>query len=96
MGLKHLGYIELPENAGTGGFDHAAVDRGRGLLYVAHTANDAVDVIDLSVGRYIRSIPNLKGVAGALAHTIALDATAHRVYAFLPGSHRAMVFEHLA
>jgi DNA-binding beta-propeller fold protein YncE len=66
MGLKPLGHIDLPEHLGKGGFDHAAVDRGRSLLYVAHTANDAVDVIDLRLGRYARSIGGLKGVAGAL------------------------------
>lgn len=66
MSLKHVGDIELPPNTGQGGFDHAAVHRGRGLLYVAHTANDAVDVIDTRVGRYLRSIGGLKGVAGAL------------------------------
>jgi DNA-binding beta-propeller fold protein YncE len=66
MGLKHLGYIELPDHIGQGGFDHAAVDRGRALLYVAHTANDAVDVIDTRAGKFVRSIPDLRGVAGAL------------------------------
>jgi len=66
MSLKHLGDIDLPPNTGQGGFDHAAVHCGRGLLYVAHTANDAVDVIDTRVGRYLRSIGGLKGVAGAL------------------------------
>jgi len=64
--LKHVGEIELPEHRGPGGFDHAAVDRVRRLLYVAHTANDAVDVIDLGSGSYARSVPGLKGVAGAL------------------------------
>src|SRR5690349_8084054 len=68
MGLNHLGYIDLPENVGKGGFDHAAIDRGRRRLYVAHTANDAVDVIDSEVGKYVRSIPALRGVAGALVH----------------------------
>ena len=66
MILRHLGYIDLPEHAQPGGFDHAAVHRGRARLYVAHTANDAVDVIDCSTDRYLRSIPNLTGVAGAL------------------------------
>jgi DNA-binding beta-propeller fold protein YncE len=66
--VKHLGYIELPESLGKGGFDHAAVDRGRGLLYVAHTANDALDVIDTRAGAHVRSIAGLKGVAGALVH----------------------------
>ena len=49
-----------------GGFDHAAVHSRRGLLYVAHTANDAVDVIDCTTNTYLRSIPDLTGVAGAL------------------------------
>jgi len=66
--MRHLGYIELPEHLRKGGFDHAAVDRGRALLYVAHTANDAVDVIDTRGGIYVRSISNLTGVAGALVH----------------------------
>ena len=66
MRLKRVGTIDLPENAGAGGFDHAAVHGPRGLLYVAHTANDALDVIDVRAGRYLRSIPQLKGVAGAL------------------------------
>jgi YVTN family beta-propeller protein len=66
MGLEHAGYVELPPHVGAGGFDHAAVHRGSRLLFVAHTANDALDVIDLDAGRCLRSIPGLKGVAGAL------------------------------
>jgi DNA-binding beta-propeller fold protein YncE len=66
MALELLGHIELPENIKPGGFDHAAVHCGLGRLYVAHTANDAVDVIDSVQDRYLHSIPGLKGVAGAL------------------------------
>jgi len=66
MAVKQLGYIDLPPSIGSGGFDHAAVHRDRALVYVAHTANDAVDVIDTDAGRYLRSIAGLKGVAGAL------------------------------
>src|SRR6267143_447545 len=66
MGLKHLGDIELPPHAGPGGFDHAAVHGGRGRLYVAHTANDALDVIDCARRTYTGSIRDLAGVAGAL------------------------------
>ena len=66
MALELLGHIELPKHTGSGGFDHAAVHGGRGLLYVAHTANDAVDVIDCATGAYLRSIPKLAAVAGAL------------------------------
>jgi DNA-binding beta-propeller fold protein YncE len=66
MGLEHVGYVDLPKHVGAGGFDHAAVHERRGLCYVAHTANDAVDVIDCAAGAYLRSIPGLPRVAGAL------------------------------
>src|SRR5437899_6090864 len=66
MGLEHVGYVDLPTHAKPGGFDHAAVHSRRGLLYVAHTANDAVDVIDCATHTYLRSIPHLTGVAGTL------------------------------
>jgi DNA-binding beta-propeller fold protein YncE len=66
MTLKHSGYVDLPPHAAPGGFDHAAVHGGRGLLYVAHTANDAIAVIDCTTNRYVRSIPLLARVAGAL------------------------------
>jgi DNA-binding beta-propeller fold protein YncE len=61
-----LGSIELPAHDRPGGFDHAAVHYSRARLYVAHTANDALDVIDCAEDRYLYSIPGLTGVAGAL------------------------------
>jgi DNA-binding beta-propeller fold protein YncE len=64
--MKHVGYIELPKHRGAGGFDHADVHAPSDRLYVAHTANDAVDVIDCARGRYLESIPGLTAVAGAL------------------------------
>ena len=66
MALKHLRYIELPTNVKPGGFDHAAIHRASARLYVAHTINDALDVIDCVGDRYLHSIPSLTGVAGAL------------------------------
>ena len=66
MILERAGYVELPAHAGPGGFDHAAVHGRRGRLYVAHTANDALDVIDCATDTYLRSIPRLTGVAGVL------------------------------
>ncbi|MGB8647452.1 MAG: YncE family protein [Anaerolineae bacterium] len=66
MGLVHLGYIDLPAHAKPGGFDHAAIHRGKSRLYVAHTANDALDVIDCARDVYLYSMPGLAGVAGAL------------------------------
>ena len=64
MTLTLTGHVSLPEHKGKGGFDHAAVHAASGHVYVAHTANDAVDVFDRQ--RHLFSIPNLTGVAGAL------------------------------
>lgn len=64
MSLELSAHIDLPANKGSGGFDHAAVHAASGHVYVAHTANDAVDVFDDE--RFLHSIPDLKAVAGAL------------------------------
>lgn len=67
MPLRQLGSIDLPPHVGSGGFDHAAVHERTGHVYVAHTANDAVDVLDVGAGKHAGSIGGLKAVAGALA-----------------------------
>src|SRR5829696_6807944 len=66
MALQFVSYIDLPAHHKAGGFDHAAVHTELNRLYVAHTANDAVDVIDCEMGRYLHSISDLTGAAGAL------------------------------
>jgi hypothetical protein len=66
MALTHYADIDLPAHVKPGGFDHAGVHRASARPYVAHTANDALDVIDCATDRYMHSIPNLTGVAGAL------------------------------
>ena len=64
--LELLGFVNLPAHAAPGGFDHAAVHGPRRRVYVAHTANDAVDVIDTAARAYLGSISDLPAVAGAL------------------------------
>jgi DNA-binding beta-propeller fold protein YncE len=64
--LQHIGYVALPEHRASGGFDHAAVHVATGHVYVAHTANDAVDVFDPGSQRHLYSVPQLRGVAGVL------------------------------
>ena len=70
MTLRATGSIALPGGPGRA-FDHAdtylAPDGSR--LYVAHTAMDAVDVIDCRTNGYLGSIPDLPGVAGVLIDT---------------------------
>src|SRR5439155_1224954 len=58
--------LKDPPNQRKGGFDHAAVHIKSGTLYVAHTSNDAVDVIDSRHNKYLHSIPDLPSVAGVL------------------------------
>ena len=91
MALRLLGHIELPENRSKGGFDHADIHPPTDRLYVAHTSNDAIDVIDISRDRYIESVPGLTGVAGALvSEARGLVFTSNRgentVSVFAPGA----------
>ena len=93
MALRSLGHIELPPNRAKGGFDHADVHLPSDRLYVAHTSNDAVDVIDIARDRYIESIRGLTGVAGALvSESRDLVFTSNRaentVSMFAPGAER--------
>jgi len=87
MGLRHHGYVDLPPHRGRGGFDHAAVHCGERGLYVAHTANDAVDVIDLETDRYLRSVAGLTGVAGAL-----ISETENRIFTSNRGENTVSLF----
>ena len=66
MTLVHHTDIDLPAHRTPGGFDHATIHRASARLYVAHTANDALEVIDCATDHYLHAIPNLMGVAGAL------------------------------
>jgi DNA-binding beta-propeller fold protein YncE len=90
MALRLLGHVELPEHRANGGFDHADIHHPTDRLYVAHTSNDSIDMIDCRRDRYIASIPGLMGVAGALvSETRSLVFTSNRgentVSVFAPG-----------
>src|SRR5262245_55668161 len=93
MALRLLGHVELPPNRAQGGFDHADIHAPTNRLYVAHTSNDAVDVVDVENDRYIESISGLTGVAGALvSEARGLVFTSNRgentVSVFAPGAER--------
>jgi hypothetical protein len=51
MTLRLLGHIELPAHQSSGGFDHADIHSPTDRIYVAHTANDSIDVIDCANDR---------------------------------------------
>jgi DNA-binding beta-propeller fold protein YncE len=65
MSLERVGFIPAPAGEKPG-FDHADVYRpGRGM-YVAHTGANRVEVIDCRTHAFLRSLPDLPGVAGVL------------------------------
>ena len=65
MSLTHVGFVAVPPGAEQG-FDHADVLRGGRRMYVAHTGADRVDVLDCEQLTFLRSLPDLPGVAGVL------------------------------
>ena len=96
MILEQIGEVQLPAHVKPGGFDHAAVHGRRGRLYVAHTANDALDVVDCATNTYLGSISRLEGVAGALVseeHDLVFTSNRaeNTVGIFLPDQEEGLV-----
>ena len=88
--LQQIGYVALPKHDGAGGFDHAAVHAASGQVYVAHTANNTVDVFDPASAEYLFSIPGLSGVAGVVASAqaqliITTNRSENTLAIFAPG-----------
>src|SRR5215472_19169633 len=93
MTLHLLGHVELPAHRSNGGFDHADIHSPTDRVYVAHTANDSIDVIDCAQDSYVDSISGLPAVAGALvSEKRGLVFTTNRgentVSVFKPGDER--------
>jgi DNA-binding beta-propeller fold protein YncE len=65
VSLVRTGFIPIGAGAEPG-FDHADVYRAGRRMYVAHTGADRVDVLDCEQQRFLRSLPDLPGVAGVL------------------------------
>lgn len=65
MTLVRTGFIPIPAGKAPG-FDHADVYYAGRRMYVAHTGADRIDVLDCENGAYLRSLPDLPGVAGVL------------------------------
>lgn len=72
---------------GKGGFDHAAVFATESRLFVAHTANDTLEVINTYSDQFLWSLDGFPGVAGVLA-----DDRNHMVYASNRGAGTLGVF----
>ncbi len=65
--LKHIGGVPLPAHGErAGGFDHADVHLESGRVFVAHTANGTVDVIDGEKLRHEKTIEGCPEASGVL------------------------------
>jgi DNA-binding beta-propeller fold protein YncE len=63
--LTLLGHVDVPPHV-AGGFDHADVHSATGRLFVAHTANATVEVIDGETLKHERSVPGCPEGSGVL------------------------------
>jgi len=86
VSLARAGFVPIPRGAAPG-FDHADTYRAGRRMYVAHTGADRVDVLDCDARTFLRSLPDLPGVAGVLvdeAHDLLFtsDREAARVSVF--------------
>ena len=86
MSLVRVGFITVPPGASPG-FDHADIFRSGRRMYVAHTGADRVDVLDCEELTFLRSLPDLPGVAGVL-----VDEEHDRLFTSDRGAARVSVF----
>jgi len=78
----------LAERALSGPPDVVFLDPALRLLHVAIGDPGVIDVFDTASGERRETLVTEKG-----AHTIALDRSTHEIYAFLPQSHAALLFQ---
>jgi DNA-binding beta-propeller fold protein YncE len=62
----------IPLAGPVGGLDHLALDARRGRLFVANTANNSLDVVDLRAGRLLTQVPGQGHIQG-IAYAADLD-----------------------
>jgi DNA-binding beta-propeller fold protein YncE len=72
----------------SGGPDVIFLNRALQHLYVAVGDPGVIDVIDVSSWLRLETIVTEPG-----AHTLAFDEGSNRVYAFLPETHRASLYQ---
>jgi DNA-binding beta-propeller fold protein YncE len=67
MPLTFIKYIDLPKHKNPGGgFDHGDVDNASGRLFVAHTANNSIEVVDGEKLVHTASISGCQEASGVL------------------------------
>lgn len=64
--LEPAGEVQLPAHVGPGGFDHGDVHQPTGRVYVAHTANGTIEVIDGEQLRHLTTLPDCPEGSGVI------------------------------
>src|SRR5215831_5181593 len=88
MTLQLRGHLTLPPHA-SGGFDHGDVHAATGRVFVAHTANNTVDVIDGERLEFVRGVGGCPEGSGVLCMQDA-DAL---VFAAARGAGKVLVLD---
>ncbi len=63
--MKKVGEVSLPSHS-SGGFDHADVHNQSGKLFIAHTANGTVEVVDGERLVHLKTIPGCPEASGVI------------------------------
>jgi hypothetical protein len=66
MSLKTAGVIQIPGAAGSA-FDHGIFDTKSRRVFIAHTKQSTIEVIDPDAGRHVATVQGFPGAAGAVA-----------------------------
>jgi DNA-binding beta-propeller fold protein YncE len=66
MSLVAAGTIELPNSNDTS-FDHGAFEPETRRVFIAHTARDSLEVVDVDTNRHLATLPGFPGAAGVVA-----------------------------
>jgi len=64
--LELLGEVQLPAHIGPGGFDHGDVHEATGRVFVAHTANGTIEVIDGERLRHLATLGDCPEASGVI------------------------------
>jgi DNA-binding beta-propeller fold protein YncE len=67
MTLRLLSRVKLPPHRTAGGFDHGDVHRPTGHVFIAHTANGTIEVVDGEHLEHLATIEGCPGASGVLA-----------------------------
>lgn len=69
--IELVGDVQLPAHAGPGGFDHGDVHQASGRIFVTHTANGTIEVVDGEQLRHLATIPDCQEASGVLCPSSA-------------------------